>query len=142
MTKEGPSAIAHLNPYQQTDAATICWETGVKTKARGDDKSGVYVTVNDKDAYIKVASVDFGSKVAAKFLASLAAAAEGGAIEVRLDSLTGDLIGTLNVKPTGAMDKWETQSSPVGGVKGVHDLYLKFTGSGTPMMNFDWWKFE
>jgi hypothetical protein len=23
-----------------------------------------------------------------------------------------------------------------------HDLYLKFFGNGTPVMNVDWWKFE
>jgi hypothetical protein len=30
----------------------------------------------------------------------------------------------------------------VSGAKGVHDLYLKFTGNGSPLMNFDWWRFE
>jgi arabinoxylan arabinofuranohydrolase len=98
--------------------------------------------VTDKDAYIKVASLDFGGKGTAKFLASVAATAEGNAIELRIDSLTSDVIGTLKVQPTGALEKWETQSATVSGVKGIHDLYLKFTGSGAPLMNVDTWKFE
>lgn len=142
MTKEGPKPIAHLNPFQETEAATICWETGVKTRARGGDKSGVYVTVNTDGGYIKVASVDFGDKGAARFSASVAATADTSAIELHLDGLTGDLIGTVNVKSTGDLEKWATQTSAVHGVKGIHDLYLRFTGSGTPLLNVDWWKFE
>jgi hypothetical protein len=142
MTDKGPEAIAHLDPFQEQQAATICWEHGVKTKARGGGKAGVYVTVDGKDPYIKVASLDFGAKGTAKFLASVAATAEGAAIELRIDSLTADPIGTLKVKPTGTLDKCEMQSTAVTGVKGIHDLYLKFTGSGTPLMNVDTWKFE
>jgi arabinoxylan arabinofuranohydrolase len=142
MTDTGPAAIAHLNPFQQQEAATIGFEKGVKTKARGEGKTGVYVTVNDADGYIKVASLDFGNKGTAKFLASLAATAEGNAIELRIDSVTSEVIGTLKVKPTGALEKWESQSTTVSGVKGIHDLYLKFTGSGAPLMNLDSWKFE
>ncbi len=72
----------------------------------------------------------------------MAATADGNAIELRIDSPTSDAIGTLNVKPTGALEKWEAQSTAVSGVKGIHDLYLKFTGSGSPQMNVDTWKFE
>jgi hypothetical protein len=142
MTRQGPAAVGHLDPYQQTQAATMCWEEGVKTSPRGADKPGVFVAVNKSGAYIKLASVDFGDKGATKFLASVAAIAEFNAIELRIDSLTSDVIGTLKVKPTGAPDKWETQSCAVNGVKGIHDLYLKFTGTGAPLMTLETWKFE
>jgi arabinoxylan arabinofuranohydrolase len=142
MTDTGPAAIAHLDPFQHQQAATICFSKGLKTAPRGEGKKGVFVTVRDADAYIKVASLDFGSKGTAKFLASVAATAEGNAIELRIDSQTSDVIGTLKVKSTGALEKWESQSATVSGVKGIHDLYLKFTGSGAPLMNVDTWKFE
>jgi len=61
---------------------------------------------------------------------------------LRLDSETGTPIGTLKVKSSGGLDKWETQSCKISGAKGVHDLYLKFFGNGTPLINVDWWKFE
>ncbi|MGA2542569.1 MAG: glycoside hydrolase family 43 protein [Verrucomicrobiota bacterium] len=141
-TEEGVSQIGALNPYVQTEAATICWETCVRTKSRDGDKPGVYVSATTNGAYIKIKGVDFGGKGAAKFLASVAGTTDDGAIELRLGSLSGEVIGTLNVKSTGALDKWETQSCSVSGAKGVHDLYLKFTGGGGPLMNFDWWKFE
>jgi arabinoxylan arabinofuranohydrolase len=141
-TKEGVSQVGTFNPYAQVEAATICHEKGVKAKPRGGDKQGVYVTVSDNGAYIKVKGVDFGENGATKFLASLAATAEGATITLRIDSETGPAIGTLKVTPTGALDKWETQSCTIKGVRGVHDLYLKFFGSGAPLMNVDSWKFE
>jgi hypothetical protein len=61
---------------------------------------------------------------------------------LRLDCETGFAIGTLKVKSTGALDKWETQSCNIKDARGVHDLYLKYFGAATPLMNVDWWKFE
>ena len=140
MTKEGAAPVATLNPYRRVEAETIAWETGVKTAKSAD--GGVYVTGIHDGSYIKVCNVDFGGKGAAKFMAGMAGAAENGAIELRLDSETGPIIGTLKVKATGGADKWETQSCDVSGAKGVHDLVLKFTGGHEPLFDFDWWKFE
>ncbi len=140
MTKEGAAPVATLNPYQRVEAETIAWESGVKTAQ--SDAVGVYVTNIHNGACIRVCSVDFGAKGASKFLASMASIIKNSSIELRLDSETGPLIGTLKAKPTGAVDKWKTQSCRVRGAKGVHDLYFKFTGDGPSLMNFDWWKFN
>ena len=140
MTKEGVAPVATLNPYQRVEAETIAWESGVETKPA--TQGGMVVCdINDGD-YIKVMNVDFGDKGAAKFMASVAGATDGGAIELRLDSETGPFIGTLKVKSTGSLDKWQTQSCDVSSAKGVHDLVFKFTGGDGPLLNFDWWKFE
>ncbi len=63
-------------------------------------------------------------------------------ITLRLDSEVGTPIGTLKVKSTGALDKWESQSCNISAAKGVHDLYFKFFGAGVPLVNVDSWKFE
>ena len=143
MTKQGAAPVATLNPYQRVEAETIAWESGVKTAQNGT--VGVYVTDIHDGACIKVCAVDFGDKGASKFLASVAGVTNGSAIELRLDGPSGDLIGTLKVKPTGALDTWKSQSCRVKGAKGMHDLYLKFIGNignSSPLMNFDWWKFN
>ena len=59
---------------------------------------GVYVTDISNGDYIKVCNVDFAGPGAAKFIASVAGATDGGAIELRLDNPAGALVGTLNVK--------------------------------------------
>jgi hypothetical protein len=138
----GVAQVGTFNPYAQVDAATICYEKGVKTIPRGNNQPDVYVNATENGAYIKIKGVDFGNKGATNFLASVATVTDGTTITLRLDSETGTAIGTLKVKPTGALDKWETRSCNIRGARGVHDLYLKFFGNGTPVMNVDWWKFE
>ena len=138
MTKEGPAPVGHLDPYARTEAETFAWESGVKTKS-GD--AGVYVSDVHDGAYLRVCSVDFGDEGASSFVGSVASSGDGNSIELRLDRPGGALIGTLAVKPTGGMDKWESQSCSLRDAKGVHDLYLVFKG-GDGLLNFDWWKFS
>jgi hypothetical protein len=102
----------------------------------------VYVNAVENGAYIKVKGVDFGDSGATNFLARLACETAGATITLRLDSETGFAVGTLKVKSTGALEQWETQSCKIKGARGIHDLYLKFFGQGTPVINLDWWKFE
>jgi arabinoxylan arabinofuranohydrolase len=140
---KGATQVGTFNPFTQVEASTICYEKGVKTNPRtGEGKQGVYVSVEDNGAWIKIKGVDFGDKGAANFSASLAAAAPGASIVLRIDSEVGLPIGTLKVNPTGGLEQWATQSCKISNAKGVHDLYLKFFGTGTPLMNLDWWKFE
>jgi arabinoxylan arabinofuranohydrolase len=141
-TQEGVAQIGTFNPYAQVDAATICYEKGVKTLPRVGDAQGVYVNATENGACIKIKGVDFGDQGATNFLASVAATADGASLTLRIDSEVGFAIGTLKVKSTGALDKWETQNCKITGARGVHDLYLKFFGNGTPLLNVDWWKFE
>jgi len=139
---EGVAQIGKFNPYEQVEAATICYEKGVKSKPRGEGQPGVYVSVSENDACIKVKGVDFGSNGATNFIARVATPADGGTIALRLDSEVGIPIGALKVKSTGALGKWETQSCKISGARGVHDLYFKFFGTNAATMNVDWWKFE
>lgn len=140
MTEAGPAPVGRLNPYQRTEAETIAWESGVETTNSAG--VGIYVTDIDDGDYIKVGNVDFGNKDAKEFAASVVCGSEGGKIELRLDSPTGPLLGTLTVKPTGGLEKWKTQTCKISGATGVHDLCLKFTGGSGHLFNFDWWKFE
>ena len=95
----------------------------------------------DNGDYIKVRSVDF-SNGAKSFEASVASASGGGNIEIRLDNLTGTLLGVCPVKDTGGWQKWVIQSCKVGKEKGIHDVYFVFKGDNNELFNFDWWKFN
>ncbi|HVT81476.1 MAG TPA: glycoside hydrolase family 43 protein [Phycisphaerae bacterium] len=141
-TDQGVAQVGKFDPYVQVDAATICYEKGVKTLMRGQGKQGVYVSAVENGAWIKIKGVDFGDKGAARFTATLAAAAEDANLTLRLDSEVGTAIGALKIKSTGGLDKWESQSCNVTGAKGVHDVYFKFFGSASPVMSVDSWKFE
>jgi len=139
-TTAGPKAIASLNPYLQTEAETISWESGVQTEATSDTGGGMDVTNIQNGDYIKVASVDFGSG-ATSFSARVASGGSGGSIELHLDSVTGTTIGTCAVPGTGGAQTWKTVSCSMTNATGEHDLFLRFTGGSGDLFNFNWWQF-
>lgn len=128
-----------LNPFKQTEAETICWESGVETESCSE--GGMDVAYIENGDYIKVKGVDFGTG-AASFEARVASDTSGGKIELHLDSPTGTLVGTCAVSGTGGWQSWTTKSCDVSGATGTHDLYFKFTGGSGNLLNFNWWKFN
>ena len=138
MTTTGPTAVDTLNPFQQVEAETIAFSSGLKTEVCSE--GGMDVTSINNGDYIKVKGVDFGTG-AVSFDARVASATSGGNIELRLDSATGTLLGTCSVQGTGGVQTWTTKSCAVSGAAGIHDLYLKFTGGSGALFNFNWWRF-
>jgi arabinoxylan arabinofuranohydrolase len=142
MTKEGSPQIGHLNPFETTQAETIAFSSGLKTEVCNDTGGGMHVTSINSGDYIKVKGVNFGTGATSISL-RVAAAAAGGGMELHLDSLTGTSIGTCAIESTGGAQTWATQSCSVTGATGIHDLFFKFTGSGSAnLFLFNWWKFS
>jgi arabinoxylan arabinofuranohydrolase len=80
--------------------------------------------------WIEYGQINFGAGVST-FKASVAAVAKyAGSYQLRLDSPTGALVGTLKIASTGAYDKYVTESTAVKGAAGIHNLYLVFVGGG------------
>lgn len=140
----GIPQIANLNPYNRTEAETIGWNAGIATEASqaaGGPTSNQDVTNINNGDWIAVGNVDFGSGGAKSFKANVASTA-GGNIEIRLDSATGTLVGTLNVPSTGGAQTWREIETTVSSATGVHRVYFVFTGSGSGnLFNFDYWQF-
>nr|WP_230689325.1 family 43 glycosylhydrolase [Catellatospora paridis] len=138
MTSSGAPQIGTLNPYVRQEAETIAWESGVETEPAGEGTLDVGWI--DNGDYLKVKGVAFGSG-ATSFTARVASAGAGGNIELRLDSLSGPVVGTCGVAGTGGYQTWATVSCGVSGATGTRDLYLRFTGSGSGLFNLNWWQF-
>ena len=102
MTTGITKAVATLDPYRRNEAETIAFSKGVKTE--GNKTGGLYVTSIHHGDYIKVRNVDFGPQGAANFTACTSSRYFGAAIELRLDSPEGTLIGTLRTSYTGEWD--------------------------------------
>ncbi len=139
-TNEGVKPVATFNPYRKVEAETMAFSKGVKTEQ--GDEVGVYVTDIHNGDYIKLQNVDFGKLPPRTFTARVASGLRGGRIEVRIDSLGGKLLGTLNVPGTGGWEKWQTLTMDLTAItSGVHDLYFAFKGrKGPKLFNFDWWE--
>jgi arabinoxylan arabinofuranohydrolase len=135
MSATGPKAVENLNPFQKVEAETIAFSSGLKTEVCSE--GGMDVTSISNGDYIKVKNVNFGSG-ATSFDARVAATSTGGSIELHLDSQTGTLLGTCAVPSTGGAQTWMTKNCAVTGATGVHDLFLKFSGT----FSFNWWQFS
>lgn len=145
MTQEGVAPVGTLNPYKRVEAETMAWSKGLKTSQ--NDKVGVFVTEARINSFMKVRSVDFGKKAPKTFTASVASGLAASILEVRLDSIKGQLATTLKVGRTGGWDSWTTLQSPVKEqITGVHDLYFVYKGDnvtvGRELFNFDYWMFQ
>ena len=60
----------------------------------------------------------------------VASAAQGGSIEVRLDSLNGPLAATVKVPPTGGWQNWINVVALLHGLTGRHKIFFRFSGAG------------
>jgi arabinoxylan arabinofuranohydrolase len=92
----GVPQVDSLNPYDTTQAETICWSFGVRTQVCSE--GGLNVDSIHNGDFIKVKGVDFGTAGAKSFEARVASATSGGSIELRLDTVTGPLVGTCGLR--------------------------------------------
>lgn len=141
----GVSQLSNLNPYERVEAETIGWNGGILTETCQASGGPVYnqdVTDIHNGDWVAVGNADFGTD-GAKTLKANIASTVGGKIEVRLDSVTGTLIGTLDVPNTGGTQTWKEVETTVSGATGVHNVFFVFTGSGSGnLFNFDYWQFS
>ncbi|WOO38235.1 carbohydrate-binding protein [Anaerocolumna sp. AGMB13020] len=141
----GISQLINLNPYNRVEAETIGWNGGIlteKCQAAGGPVSNQNVTSIHSGDWIAVGDADFGAGGAKSFKANIASVT-GGQIEIRLDSITGSLVGTLSVPSTGGLQSWREVETTISGATGVHKVFFVFTGSGTGnLFNIDYWQFS
>ncbi|WP_433251997.1 glycoside hydrolase family 3 C-terminal domain-containing protein [Streptosporangium sp. CA-135522] len=91
-----------------------------ETKARGDAvgaSAGEWIAFKDVDLDGGVTGIRAG-----------VAATTASAVEVRLGSPAGRLLGTIPVTATGGVYQWSTAVAPLSGARGKGDLYLVFKG--------------
>ena len=98
---------------------------GIKTEPSNEGGTDL-CSIHDGD-YAMYKGFDFDSGVAA-FKIRIAAN-QKGTIEVRLDSPTGPLMGTVSFMPTGGWQSWANATCNVDNAQaGVRDVYLIFHG--------------
>jgi len=142
MTEGIKKGIATVNPYVKSEAETMAWSKHVK--AMQNNEVGVFITAMKNDAFTKVKDVDFRKDGASKFTARLGTTHNSDvSMEVRLDGVAGELIGTIKVPMTGGNDRWALVTTDIQKVTGIHDVYFVFKGkASSKIMFFDYWMFS
>ncbi|WP_154665595.1 carbohydrate-binding protein [Saccharicrinis fermentans] len=74
--------------------------------------------------------------------ARLASEYSGGTVEVRLDSETGELIGSMEMPNTGNWQSWETVTASLNNSIGFYDVFLVFNSSEKYVGNINWLQFS
>lgn len=143
-TLTGVDNVGYVNPYIKNEAETMALQSyllpGIETDWLSGTTGDRMVTEINNGDWIKIRNVNFGDG-ATSFSASIASVANGGSIQVLLDSETGTLAGTCTVPVTGSNDSWQTVNTTLTGATGVHDVYLKFVGVPSGFLfNFNWWQ--
>jgi len=82
--------------------------------------------IDDGD-WIAYNNVDFGNGPSSIVL-KVAKASTGGSLELRIDGLSGSLIGTFYPENTNSWTNFTEQTCKISGVTGVHTLYLVAKG--------------
>lgn len=121
--------------FSQIEAINFCSQSG--TQAVGENSIG-YINTTD---WIRYNDIDF-STGAESIEISAATKNKGGNIEIRLDSITGSLIGTVLVSKTGSFTNWQTFKTPLTEANGKHDVYFVFSGGSGYLFDVNWFKFS
>lgn len=126
------------NPFDRIEAESYNTQSGIQgvtcdegTSAIGYIENGDYAVYNN---------MDFDSG-AVGFVARASSAEKAGKIEIRLDSITGPLVGTCQISSTGGWQTFSDSKCSVSGISGKHNVYLKFTGESGYLFNLNWFKF-
>ncbi|MDP4180636.1 MAG: carbohydrate-binding protein [Bacillota bacterium] len=124
--------------FTQIEAEDYNTQSGIQTETCNEGGQDVgYIENGD---YVVYNNINFGSG-ATGFQARVSSGANGGSIEIRLDSITGTLLGTCPITGTGDWQTWVTSTCNISSVTGTHNLYLKFTGDSGYLLNLNWLKF-
>ena len=152
-TRTGVAPIGTLNPYQRVQGETMAYSMGVRTE--WTDTEGVFVSDIHHGDWIRLSEVDFGQEgqwpegtpfsgkpSRLQLKARVSSGMVGGTMEMRLDSLRGQVIATIEVGGTGGYEKFTTVTSDLRTIPtGKHEVFLTFTGmKGRKLMNLDWWQ--
>jgi beta-xylosidase len=142
---DGPSrALGQFQAREKFSASRYDSEHGIDTHRPVEKKPYSYaVNIHDGD-WLAFHHVDFGTGVT-QVEVSASPCDTGGAIEIRLDSPEGRLLGVCAITGNGvrgqSIKDWQTFRTTLVPVSGVQKICLKFNGDPGYRFTLDWLQF-
>ena len=122
----------------KTEAEDFSSQSGISIESC--DEGGSDIGFIENGDYAVYNNIDFDTgKV--KLDIRIASNSSGGNIEVILDNSNGQSLGTFAISGTGGWQSWTTVTVDIPKTSGIHNVYLKFTGSSGYLFNINWFLF-
>ncbi|MDQ2085416.1 carbohydrate-binding protein [Herbivorax sp. ANBcel31] len=130
-----------VNALSRIEAEDFTLNNGVEVEDTGDVDGRKNLSYISNGDYVSYEDIYF-PKGTKGFIARVASDTEGGYIELRLNSPSGELVGRTRVNNTGDwQDYTEVYCELNRNVSGVHTLYLGFVGDREGLFNVNWFRF-
>ena len=143
---QAPSVSAGRSAYSTIQAESYDAQSGAKIENCSDAGNGKdmgYLAPGDWLAYGRI---NFGgtgaTKVHVRFASGLPDGLNGR-IEIRLDSIQANPVGSVAIAGTGGWQNWTTVAADIARVKGEHTVLLTFVSpSWWEIGNINWFTFK
>lgn len=137
-TREGVrTPVGNLNPYLRVEAETMADCYGLRTDRRMAGSMHYVTSIHNGD-WMRLRSVDFGSRGAKRITTAVLNVHDTGAvIELYAGHLGGKPLAVVPVCRAG-----ELTADVLQQVTEVNDLYILFRGGDGELFDFDWWRLE
>ncbi|GIM91686.1 carbohydrate-binding protein [Paractinoplanes toevensis] len=141
-----PTTSAPPTPtvYQTLQAEAANGNQGIQPQDTEDQGGGQNVGWIAAGDYLRFDNIEFGEVPATKLDVRVATDADSGRMDVRLDSPTGDPVGTLRVTRTGGWQNWRTDEVTLTTpITGVHTVFFTFDREDDgEFLNLNWLLFQ
>ena len=125
------------DPYTTTQAEDYDQQQGVQPGG-----SGIAVGYIENNDWISFYNMDFGSEGATAVEVRASSKTSGGEIEIRSDSPTGSLLGTISISGTGGWSDFQSFTATINTIKYRREIYLVFKGGNGYLFDVDWIRFS
>lgn len=125
------------------EAESYLSQNGTNTESTSDVGGGLNVGNIDTGDWLCYGSYDLGEHSSIQLRMARPGGRPDGKVEVRLDSPTGPIVGSIHLQETGGWQTWQTFETKLDPAIGSRALYLVFraygiTPSTSAMCNLNW----
>jgi hypothetical protein len=132
--------LEESDPFALIEAEDYDDFSGIYTEETSDTDGGYNVGSYDDQDWLMYSSINLTEVNSVDM--RLATKYSDCTIEVRLDSVEGTLISTIDVPNTGGWQDWETASNYITDITGIYDVYLVFNSDNSYSGNINWLQFS
>lgn len=141
----GPSneviPASSVNALSKIEAESLVENHGLVVESCPDEGGTDNLAYIDNGDYAAYENIYF-SRGTRGFMARVSSDTEGGYIQLRLDTPSGEIIGEAKIENTGGWQNYKDVYCELNrSVEGLHRLYLGCVGERTGMYNINWFRF-